>query len=267
MDRWRGRIALVTGASAGIGAAIASALVEAGLKVVGCGKDVERIQDLAVELKENVGALFGGSLLPLRCDVSKEDNILTMFETIKEMYGGVDICVNCAGFSHTDASLLEGNTQIWREMLEVNVLAYSIVAREAIKSMRIRGVRDGHLVYINSSDAHYTPRDPLWHFYSSTKAAIKCQVEGMRSHLRQLKIDNIRITAISPGLVKSVDDDDEVDNDDNPNHDHGLLECSDVSDAVVYALGTPSHVQVYDLILAGRNEDSFKNGDTDDSKA
>ena len=92
MDRWTGKVAVVTGASVGIGAEIAEALVRSGIKVVGVGRRVQKIRDLATKLKSQKGALY-----PMECDVRKEEDILKVFRWTEEELGGVDILINNAG--------------------------------------------------------------------------------------------------------------------------------------------------------------------------
>ncbi|KAG8001853.1 Dehydrogenase/reductase SDR family member 11 [Nibea albiflora] len=146
MDRWRGRVALVTGASVGIGAAVAKELVRHGMKVMGCARDVEKIQKLAAECQS---AGLSGVLVPFKCDLSNEEEILSMFAAIKEQHKGVDVCINNAGLAHAEP-LLSGKSSGWKNMLDVNVLALSVCTREAYQSMKERNVDDGHIININS---------------------------------------------------------------------------------------------------------------------
>ncbi|CAL4087107.1 unnamed protein product, partial [Meganyctiphanes norvegica] len=97
MNRWTGRVALVTGASVGIGAAICRTLVAQGMKVVGAARNVHKVQALAAELKDH----HPGSLMAVKCDVSKDTDIMDLFADIKQLHGGVDACINNAGMSHT----------------------------------------------------------------------------------------------------------------------------------------------------------------------
>ncbi|XP_021104332.1 dehydrogenase/reductase SDR family member 11 isoform X2 [Heterocephalus glaber] len=112
MERWRDRLALVTGASGGIGAAVARALVQQGLKVVGCARTVGNIEELAAECKS---AGYPGTLIPYRCDLSNEEDILSMFSAVRSQHSGVDICINNAGLARPD-SLLSGSTSGWKDM-------------------------------------------------------------------------------------------------------------------------------------------------------
>ncbi|XP_008576729.1 PREDICTED: dehydrogenase/reductase SDR family member 11 isoform X3 [Galeopterus variegatus] len=145
MERWRHRLALVTGASGGIGAAVARALVQQGLKVVGCARTVGNIEELAAECKS---AGYPGTLIPYRCDLSSEEDILSMFSAVRSQHNGVDICINNAGLARPD-TLLSGSTSGWKDMFNVNVLALSICTREAYQSMKERNVDDGHIININ----------------------------------------------------------------------------------------------------------------------
>lgn len=93
MERWSGKVALVTGASAGIGASITEELAKAGVNVFALARRVDRVE----ELKEKFGNVKG-KIIPLKGDVSKEEDILETFKTIKEQFGTIHILVNNAGF-------------------------------------------------------------------------------------------------------------------------------------------------------------------------
>lgn len=98
----------------------------------------------------------------MKCNVRDEDNIKSVFSSIKSQFGGIDVCINNAGLNYP-ASLLNGDTEEWKEMLEVyyfssyllnylhkvNVLAYCIITREFMSQIKERGVDDGHIVFMN----------------------------------------------------------------------------------------------------------------------
>nr|CAD7404087.1 unnamed protein product [Timema cristinae] len=142
MERWLGKVALVTGASAGIGAAIAQELVKHGLKVVGLARRVEKVEKLAASLKSAPGKLYA-----VKADIAKEEDIIAAFGWIKKNLGGVDILINNAGVG-TSEPLSEIGSGSW-QVLDVNVKGLSIFTREALKSMKERGVNDGHIIHIN----------------------------------------------------------------------------------------------------------------------
>jgi NADP-dependent 3-hydroxy acid dehydrogenase YdfG len=189
------RTALVTGASSGIGAAIARALVHEGMRVAVLARRADRLAALVSELQ---GERPTAELLVLPCDVRDERQILAAFATLRERWGGVDVMVNNAGLGR-DAPLVGGASEAWREMLDVNVLALAICTREAIADMRSRGDR-GHVVHVSSMAAHRVPEGSG--MYSATKFAVRSLTEGLRKELRALG-SGIRVSAVSPGFVET----------------------------------------------------------------
>ncbi|XP_036415085.1 dehydrogenase/reductase SDR family member 11-like [Colossoma macropomum] len=246
MERWKGRVALVTGASVGIGAAVAKALVQHGMKVVGCARSVDKIEKLAAEC---VSSGFSGTLIPYKCDLSVEEEILSMFSSIKSLHRGVDVCINNAGLAHV-APLLNGKTSAWRNMIDVNVLALSVCTREAYQSMKERNIDDGHIIHLNSLSGHRVVHSADSHFYTATKYAVTALTEGLRQELRDAK-SHIRTTCISPGLVETEFGFRFYSG--NPGRAAAIyegikcLQADDVASAVLYALSAPPHVQIGDI--------------------
>lgn len=239
-------MALVTGASVGIGAAIAKDLVQHGMKVMGCARNVEKIQKLAAECQS---AGYSGVLVPFKYDLTSEEDILSMFSAIKGQHQGVDVCINNAGLAHPEP-LLNGKTSDWKNMMDVNVIALSVCTREAYQSMKERNVDDGHIININSMSGHRIVNNADVHFYSATKYAVTALTEGLRQELREAKT-HIRATCISPGLV-------ETDfcfrlyphNPERATSAYSKIKCleaKDIAEAVTYVLSAPPHVQVGDI--------------------
>lgn len=249
MERWRGRVALVTGASVGIGAAVAKELVRHGMKVVGCARDVDKIKKLSEECQT---AGLDGVLVPYKCDLANEDEILSMFSDIKSRHQGVDVCINNAGLAQPE-SILNGKTSGWRNMLDVNVIALSVCTREAYQSMKERNVDDGHIICINSLSGHRVMQSSDLHFYSVTKFAVTALTEGLRQELREAKT-HIRATCVSPGLVETEfafrfysETPEKLAS--LPFHRIKVMEAVDIANAVVYALSAPPHVQIGDILM------------------
>lgn len=240
MDRWRGRVALVTGASSGIGSAVAAELARAGMKVALAARRMERLSELA-------SALPGAELLPLCVDLRDEADIARMFSEVRARWGGVDVLVNNAGLGHA-APLSSGSTAQWREMLEVNVLALCVCTREALGDMRRRG-DDGHVVHISSMAAHRVPNDSG--VYSATKFAVRALTEALRQELRELH-SGIRVSAVSPGYVETEFAARYHKSEDAARETYGrykVLEPADIAGAVRYVLSCPPHMQVHDVLI------------------
>ncbi|XP_055604137.1 farnesol dehydrogenase-like [Uranotaenia lowii] len=213
MNRWIGKVAVVTGASSGIGATIAKELALAGMIVVGMARRVQLIE----ALKEDLPAGAAARLYAIRCDVTKETDILEAFDYIERKFGGVDVMVNNAGINESPGG-----------------------SREAYLSMKARGV-NGHIIHIGSHLGHEVEELAQISIYSPTKFAVRGLTEAMRIQLRNEK-SGIRVSGISPHLVRTrlTADLNEV---------QVFLETGDIAQAVVYQLAAPPHVQVHDIVV------------------
>lgn len=242
MERWQGRVALVTGASSGIGRAVAVRLAQAGMRVYGCARRTERLAGLERDAADCAGRLTG-----LGTDLRKEREIAALFATIREQAGGVDVLVNNAGLGYR-APLMDGATEAWREMLEINVLALCICTREAVADMRGRG-DDGQVIHISSMSGHRVPAGSG--VYSATKFAVRSLTEGLRQELRQAQ-SGIRVTAISPGFVETEFAERYHGSPQAAAETYGrypVIQPEELADAVIYALGQPPHVEIHDVLM------------------
>nr|XP_002130309.1 dehydrogenase/reductase SDR family member 11-like [Ciona intestinalis] len=255
MDRWLGKVAVVTGASSGIGEAIAKKFVGHGMKVVGCARNEEKLKQIASE----INGKGQGEMFPFKCDVKEESQILSVFKFVKEKFGTMHVMVNNAGLAHFAASLVAGKTEDWKDMLDVNVLGLSICTREAIQLMKAGNVDDGHLFNISSVAGHAI--SPMAPFYSATKFAVKALTEGLRKELRD-KDSQIRVTSISPGATitdfgyRAMPQMREK----VPNLEviMRFLTAEDIADSVLHALQAPAHVDINEIIVRPTDGDFSK---------
>jgi NADP-dependent 3-hydroxy acid dehydrogenase YdfG len=252
-------VALVTGASSGIGASIAKLLVQNGMTVFGVARAVERVQALAKELEG-----YPGKLEAMKCDVTSEDDIKAVFASAKQSFGGVDVVINNAGLCHMAPLLSESSsTAEWRNMAEVNILAPCIITREFMTQIKERNLDDGHIFMISSVVGHVVPKAGGAHFYSATKFAATAVAEGIRQELREAK-SNIRLTSLSPGYVKTEFFGRAIKTDDMASaiaassqfvYNDLILEPDDVASAVVFALAAPPRMEVNDMIIRATGQD------------
>lgn len=251
MKRWVGRVALVTGASAGIGKEISVELLNRGVDVVACARRLDMLETIRESAcKDQKSA---GRFLAVQCDVSKEEDILAMFQRIKDEpgFGGVDICINNAGCGDFD-KFEEGKTASWERMLLVNVLGLSICTREAIKSMRERGVDDGHVIHISSVVGHQVIYQ-VGTFYCATKFAVTALTEALRQELEAEK-SKIRVSQISPGVV-NTDFFAVTGSEQGKQLQETIpgLRVIDLAAQVIFVLSAPAHEQVHDIILTANS--------------
>ena len=239
---WEATNILVTGATSGIGLAVARRLAGHGARVAVCGRRIDRLDALAGEFDSD-------RVMAVACDVSDPAAVVAMFTTIRDNWGGLDILVNNAGLGH-NAPLMSGNSTAWQEMLNVNVLGLAMCTREAITDMRSRG-DDGHVVHISSMSGHRVPASVGMAFYAATKHAVKTLTEGLRLELRQAS-SQIRISSISPGFVETEFAEKYFESREKAADvytRHKVLEPNDIADAVDYILSSPPHVQIHDVLM------------------
>lgn len=253
MGRWQGRVALVTGASSGIGRATARELARGGMRVAVCARRAERLQALQQELERD-----GAEVLPVPTDLRDETEIDELFETIREQWGGVDVLVNSAG-TNRKAPLVSGETEHWRGMLELNVLALSICTREAVQDMRRRG-DDGHVFHISSMSGHRVPSGASAGsgMYSATKFTVRALTEALRKELRRLE-SNIRVTAISPGFVETELAAIYHQSEEAAQEVYGrykVIQPEDIASVVRYVLSRPPYVQIHDVLLRSTHQET-----------
>lgn len=190
MDRWVGKIAVVTGASSGIGATIAVELVKSGLIVVGLARRVELVEELHKELPESLK----NYLYPIKCDVTEESEIVQAFATIESKFGGVDVLINNAGVFKFTTLISRDNSIPIRETINTNIMGLVFCSREAIQSMTKRKF-GGNIIHINSVTGHYVPNIKSFtvNVYAASKHAVTALTETLRQDLNKMK-SNIRVT-------------------------------------------------------------------------
>ncbi|XP_067014721.2 farnesol dehydrogenase [Anabrus simplex] len=253
MERWSGRVALVTGASAGIGATVAYQLQDHGVHVVAVARRADKIEEAVAKAKQDAKSrgryhetrAKPGKLYAKKCDVSKEEDILALFKWIKETLGGVDILINNAALGK-DTGLTAAPTEDWKIQLDLNILGLAICTREAVQNMRARGVDDGHIIHIGSVVGHQVRRHDNT-MYSATKHAVLALTEGLRKDFVEHK-SNMKVSCVSPGVVST----EFLKNLPTYVEEVRKLPClysEDVGEAVLYALGTPPHVQIHEIII------------------
>ncbi|XP_046865318.1 farnesol dehydrogenase-like [Drosophila willistoni] len=242
MERWLNRVAVVTGASSGIGVACCKDLVAKGMVVVGLARREERLQELKASLPADQAKRFHGH----KCDVSDEKQVIETFAWVDKNLGGADVLINNAGVMPTTEITIPDNSAVLRSILETNVLGVSWCTREAFLSLQRRKVNDGHVVIINSVLGHKVPVFPGvgFHMYAPSKHAVTALTEVLRQEF-QIKGTQTKITSVSPGGVDTEMT--QKFKEFSPNSP--FLRPEDVADAVTYCIQTPPNVQIHELTI------------------
>lgn len=237
--RLQGRVALVTGASSGIGEATALALASEGAKLAIIARRLDRLERLADRIREN-----GGEALPIQTDVATETQVSAAVDRVVDEFGRLDMLLAIAGVG-VAAPFQRTTTSEYRQMFDVNVfgLLYSIAAALPI----MKAQRDGHVVILSSGTGRYIHPSTV---YSASKHAATAIAESLR---REVCTDGIRVTSVEPGAVST-----EFISQMRPEvrdavekrlGDMELLEGQDVAAAIIYAVTQPKRVNVNILTL------------------
>ncbi|XP_061397933.1 farnesol dehydrogenase-like, partial [Musca vetustissima] len=140
---WKSKVAVVTGASVGIGAEIALRLANAGITVIGLARRSELIDDLNKQVHSD-----GAQIHSYRCDMAKEENIAEVFKWIGEHFGGISILICNAGILKANFIVESSNADL-KELYDINAYATTLCLREGIKLMRNGKVDKGHIIVLN----------------------------------------------------------------------------------------------------------------------
>lgn len=198
-DILMGQAALVTGASSGIGEGIAKALASAGARVVVNFSSNEEAANGVVGDIRNAG----GEAIAMRADVSREDQVLEMFQTMLKEYGTIDILVNNAGIQK-DANFVDMTVEQWQSVLNINLTGQFLCAREAAKEFIRRGVvperslAAGKIICISSVHERIPWAGHV--NYAASKGGITMMMQTIAQELAPYKI---RVNSIAPGAIRT----------------------------------------------------------------
>ena len=242
------RVAIVTGASSGLGRGIAEALAAAGARTVLAARRAELLEEVASAIRD-----AGGVALPVPTDVAREDEIMRLFRETHDTYGRLDILVNNAGVP-THVPIEDITLAYWQEVLEVNLTAAFLCSREAIKLMKGQEPQGGRIINVGSVSAK-TPRpDSLP--YTATKFAL----QGMT---HQLTMDGrkygVVASIIHPGATLSSFSTRRGRTKAGPGAtpDDYVMAPEDVAKVVVLMCSLPPEVNLYEATILPNHMRSF----------
>lgn len=232
------RVAVVTGASSGIGKAIASKFSEEGYVVVLASRSLDKLRNIQEELPNES--------MVVELDVSNSESVSEAFSKISEKFAHVDILVNSAGIMPL-TYIKNRHLDEWLETIEVNVKGTLRCINSVLPHMKKQ--KDGHIINIASVDGKEI--FPGGAVYGASKAAV---IELSRAMRMELSPEfNIRVTAIEPGTVDTDlrDDisDEELLEEKEYGGDEPKLNAKHIADAVFYAVSQPASVNVNELLI------------------
>ncbi len=238
-------IAIVTGATSGIGEACARKLLSAGYRVIITGRRAAKLEEMRSE--------FGDDVMTLPFDVRDRAATESALNSLPEDWRDVDVLVNNAGLALGLEREYEGDPDDWDTMVDTNIKGLLYVTRTVVPWMVVRG--KGHVINIGSvaGDAAYANGA----VYCATKAAVKNITDGLRIDVAHTPI---RVTLLKPGLVETNFSTVRFHGDSEraANVYKGItpLTGDDIADAMLYALQAPAHVQIAEVLILATHQAS-----------
>ncbi|WP_455537124.1 SDR family NAD(P)-dependent oxidoreductase [Prevotella koreensis] len=242
------KIALITGATSGIGQACARRFAQNGYAVIITGRNERKLSNLKNELEE-----AGKMVLSLIFDVRESDKAEAAISSLPEEWKAIDVLVNNAGLALGLDKEYEGDPTDWNTMIDTNIKGLLTMTRLVVPSMVARN--KGHVVNIGSvaGDAAYANGN----VYCATKAAVKLITDGLRIDVADTAV---RVTNVKPGLVETNFSNVRFhgDNARAENVYKGIkpLTGDDIADVVVYAANAPEHVQIAEVLVLATHQAS-----------
>lgn len=237
MSTLAGKVALVTGASSGIGRATALALSKAGAKVVAGARRTDRLEALAKDVP--------GEILPLALDVADQRSVQDAVATAVGHCGSLDIVVNNAGLM-LSGMILGADTREWTRMVETNLLGSMYVVHAALPHL-LRS--KGAVVQISSTSGRIA--SPASGAYAATKFGVNAFTEALR---QEVTTQGVRVVVIGPGFVSTeltshITDRTMQAAARNMAESMRTLQSEDIAAAVLYAVTQPDHVAVNEILV------------------
>lgn len=236
------KTALITGATAGFGKAIAEKLGAEGFNLIITGRRKERLEELKAKIEKESNV----KVLPLSFDVRRYDEVVSNLGNLPAEWKNIDVLVNNAGLAVGMNPIYEGVVDDWERMIDTNIKGLLYVTRVVSPGMVER--KSGHIINIGSIAGREVY--PNGNVYCATKHAVKALSQAMRSDMVHF---GIKVTLVAPGfaetefsLVRFKGDKERADR----VYD-GLkpLVAEDIANAVYYAVTAPDHVDIQDMLI------------------
>lgn len=240
-----GKIALITGATSGIGEACARKFAEGGYSLILNGRNEEKLKTLKQELKADVKLLA--------FDVRNADAVQKAIDSLEAEWQNIDVLINNAGLALGLGKEYEGSSEDWNTMIDTNIKGLLTMTRLIVPGMVKRN--KGHVINIGSvaGDAAYAGGN----VYCATKAAVKAITDGLRIDVAE---SAVRVTNLKPGLVETNFSNVRFygDTERAANVYKGIepLTGDDIADVAFYAASAPKHVQIAEVLILATHQAS-----------
>ena len=241
-DSLRDKVAIITGASSGIGEATARRLAESGARVVLAARRVERLEALAADIEHHQG-----TALVAPTDVTDERSVQRLARRALDAFGRIDILINNAGIMPL-SPISKLKVEEWDRMIDVNIKGVLYCIAATLPTMLKQG--SGHIINLSSLAGRRS--FPSGTGYSATKFAVRAISQGLRLELSP--IEGIRVTDIEPGVVATelthhITDNETANRFQEMWGEKTPLESIDIAETILFVLSRPDHVNVNEILV------------------
>tara|TARA_R110002050_G_scaffold22726_1_gene61799 strand:- start:5391 stop:6143 length:753 start_codon:yes stop_codon:yes gene_type:complete len=233
------KIALITGATSGIGKATAYEFAKHGIYLILCGRRLERLQSIKKELESSTKVHI------LNFDVRDKVDVENAIKSLPNEFKTIDILINNAGNAHGLDPIQTGSIDDWDAMIDINVKGLLYVSKSVIPQMVER--QSGHIINIGSSAGKEVY--PKGNVYCGSKHAVLAITEGMRVDLNPF---GIKVGAINPGLVETEFSKVRFKGKEIANTVYKgfeALQAEDIAEIIYFVISRPDHVNIADLLV------------------
>jgi 3-hydroxy acid dehydrogenase/malonic semialdehyde reductase len=237
------KIALITGASSGIGAACAQVLADEGYDLLLCARRIERLEELKKTIQEKTQ---DAQVYIFKLDVRNAEEVKLAFDNLPDEWRQIDVLINNAGLSQGLDPIQSGDTGDWDRMIDTNIKGLLYITRAVAPIMEVRG--SGHIVNLGSIAGKEVY--PNGNVYCATKHAVDALNKAMRIDLLP---KGIKVTGINPGMVETEFSEVRFHGDKDRAaavyQDLQPLTGKDIAETIAFVLSRPAHVNINDLLI------------------
>ena len=234
------KLALITGATSGIGEATAKLFAQNDINLILCGRRKDRLHELEKQLSKQV------SVKTLSFDVGNKTDVKQNLESLKDTWRNIDILVNNAGGAHGLDLFVDSDSNDWEQMIDYNVKGLLYVSKEIVPWMINR--KNGQIINISSIAGKQTYGKGM--VYCASKSGVEAISKGMRL---ELVPHGIRVSNIAPGAVETEFSMIRFKGDEakakSVYRDYDPLVAQDIADSIFYCVNVPEHVQIADMTI------------------
>lgn len=243
----KNKIALITGASSGIGKATAKIFAKNGINLILCGRRQSRLDELEKELNSFC------KIHTLNFDVRDKEGVFSKINELPEAFSEIDFLINNAGNAHGLDSFQDGKIEDWEAMIDINVKGLLYVSKAVLPKMLVK--EKGHIINIGSTAGKEVY--PKGNVYCASKYAVDAINQGMRIDLNG---KGIKVGAINPGMVATefseVRFKGDVEKASKVYQGFSPLQANDIAEIILFTVTRPAHVNIADLTVMALDQAS-----------